>query len=285
MKEEFQKSVTAPLGNKGHGLSDEEFNKKPEVVLKDGRKSTMETGSIVIASITSCTNTSNPYVLLGAGLLAKKAVEKGLSVPAHVKTSLAPGSKVVTDYLEEAGLQKYLDRLGFYTVGYGCATCIGNSGPLLPEIDDVIIKNDLLVASVLSGNRNFEGRIHQLVKANYLASPILVVAYALAGTVNIDLQKEPLGKDQDDNPVFLKDIWPEETEIQKVLIQCVKPELFSKEYETVYENNEVWNHMKAGDSPLYKFDENSKSRLFHQSIQRAGCFKTTYKYEGIGKIW
>ena len=288
MKEEFQKSVTAPLGNKGHGLSDEEFNKKPEVVLKDGRKSTMETGSIVIASITSCTNTSNPYVLLGAGLLAKKAVEKGLSVPAHVKTSLAPGSKVVTDYLEEAGLQKYLDRLGFYTVGYGCATCIGNSGPLLPEIDDVIIKNDLLVASVLSGNRNFEGRIHQLVKANYLASPILVVAYALAGTVNIDLQKEPLGKDQDDNPVFLKDIWPEETEIQKVLIQCVKPELFSKEYETVYENNEVWNHMKAGDSPLYKFDENStyiqNPDYFTNLSKEPGALKPLINMRVLGKF-
>lgn len=257
MKEEFQKSVIAPLGNQGHGLKDEEFNKKCDAVLKDSRKSTMETGSIVIASITSCTNTSNPYVLLGAGLLAKKAIEKGLSVPAHVKTSLAPGSKVVTNYLETAGLQQYLDQLGFYTVGYGCATCIGNSGPLLPEIDDVIIKNDLLVASVLSGNRNFEGRIHQLVKSNYLASPILVVAYALAGTVNIDMQKEPLGKDQDGNPVYLKDIWPGEKEIQEVLIQSVKPELFSKEYETVYQNNEMWNHMKAGDSLLYRFDEKS----------------------------
>ncbi len=257
MKEEFQKSVTAPLGNQGHGMKTEEFSKKCKVVLKDGRKSTMETGSIVIASITSCTNTSNPYVLLGAGLLAKKAVEKGLSVPAHVKTSLAPGSKVVTDYLEKAGLQQYLNQLGFYTVGYGCATCIGNSGPLLPEIDEAIMKNDLLVASVLSGNRNFEGRIHQLVKANYLASPILVVAFALAGTVNIDLQKEPLGKDQNGNPVFLKDIWPNEKEIQEVLTQSVKPELFSKEYETVYQNNDMWNHMKAGDSPLYKFNEKS----------------------------
>jgi aconitate hydratase len=288
MKEEFQKSITAPLGNQGHGLKDEELNKKCEVVLKDGRKSTMETGSIVIASITSCTNTSNPYVLLGAGLLAKKAVEKGLLVPAHVKTSLAPGSKVVTDYLEAAGLQQFLDQLGFYTVGYGCATCIGNSGPLLSEIDDVIIKNDLLVTSVLSGNRNFEGRIHQLVKANYLASPMLVVAYALAGTINVDLQKEPLGKDKEGNPVFLKDIWPQENEIQEVLIECVKPELFSKEYETVYQNNAMWNHMRAGESPLYKFDESStyiqNPTYFTNLSNEPGTIKPLTSMRVLGKF-
>ncbi|MBP1756775.1 MAG: acnA, partial [Firmicutes bacterium] len=187
MKEQFIRSVTAPKGNQGHGLSEEVFEKKTEIYLEDGRNSLMETGSVVIASITSCTNTSNPSVMLGAGILAKKAVEKGLKVPAHVKTSLAPGSKVVTEYLQAAGLQKYLDDLGFQIVGYGCATCIGNSGPLLPEISDAINEKDLLVTSVLSGNRNFEGRIHAQVKANYLASPPLVIAYALAGTVNIDL--------------------------------------------------------------------------------------------------
>lgn len=288
MKKEFLNSVTAPIGNQGHGLKEEECNKKCEVILKDGRRSMMETGSIVIASITSCTNTSNPYVLLGAGLLAKKAVEKGLIVPAHVKTSLAPGSKVVTDYLESAGLQQYLDQLGFYTVGYGCATCIGNSGPLLPEIDAAIIKNDLLVSSVLSGNRNFEGRIHQLIKANYLASPILVVAYALAGTVNIDLEKEPLGKDQNGNQVFLKDIWPKEEEIQEVLIQCVKPDLFSKEYETVYQNNAMWNRMKAGDSPLYKFDEKStyiqNPSYFTNLSKEPGAIKPLTGMRVLGKF-
>ena len=206
----------------------------------------MSTGAIAIASITSCTNTSNPSVMLGAGLLAKKAVEKGLSVPAHVKTSLAPGSKVVTAYLEKAGLMPYLDQLGFQVVGYGCATCIGNSGPLLPEISSAITDKDLLVTSVLSGNRNFEGRIHSLVKANYLASPPLVVAYALAGTVDIDLVKEPIGKDPEGNPVYFKDIWPSWEEVVS-MEQSVSPELFRKEYETVYENNELWNAIEAGN--------------------------------------
>ena len=168
----------------------------------------MKTGAIAIAAITSCTNTSNPYVMLGAGLIAKKAVEKGLTVPDYVKTSLAPGSKVVTGYLRDAGLQPYLDQLGFNIVGYGCTTCIGNSGPLAPEIEAAVAESDLLLTSVLSGNRNFEGRIHPLVKANYLASPTLVVAYALAGTVDIDLQKDSLGKDKDGNDVYLTDIWP-----------------------------------------------------------------------------
>ena len=186
MKESYNKSITAPLGNQGHGLTEKEFDKEVTIKLEDGREETLRTGSVVIAAITSCTNTSNPSVMLGAGLLAKKAVEKGLKVPAYVKTSLAPGSKVVTDYLESAGLLSYLDRLGFNIVGYGCATCIGNSGPLLPEISSAINDNDLLVTSVLSGNRNFEGRIHPLVKGNYLASPPLVVAYALAGTLDID---------------------------------------------------------------------------------------------------
>lgn len=257
MKEEFVKSITAPQGNMGHGLSEDELKKEVKVSLADGRESTLKTGSIAIASITSCTNTSNPYVMLGAGILAKKAVEKGLKVPAHVKTSLAPGSKVVTGYLKEAGLQEYLDKLGFQTVGYGCATCIGNSGPLLPEVESAIVGNDLLVSSVLSGNRNFEGRIHQLVKANYLASPILVVAYALAGTVNIDLNKESLGQDSKGKEVYLKDIMPTSQEIKEMLKQTVKPEVFRKEYETVYADNTMWNSIQVGDSPLYDFDENS----------------------------
>src|SRR5699024_10569148 len=206
MKEEFNKAITAPVGNQGFGLDKSEFDKEIEVEHANGDKSVMKTGSLAIAAITSCTNTSNPHVMLGAGLLAKNAIEKGLTVPQHVKTSLAPGSTVVTRYLDDSGLTKYLDELGFNLVGYGCTTCIGNSGPLLPEIEKAVVENDLTVSSVLSGNRNFEGRIHPLTKANYLASPPLVVAYALAGTVDIDLQKDSLGKDKDGNDVYLKDI-------------------------------------------------------------------------------
>ena len=257
MKQEFVSSITAPQGNHGHGLLEEVFDKRVEIELEDGRKCTMTTGTIVIASITSCTNTSNPSVMLGAGLLAKKAVEKGLKVPAHVKTSLAPGSKVVSGYLESSGLQRFLNQLGFQIVGYGCATCIGNSGPLLPEISKAIKENDLLVTSVLSGNRNFEGRIHSQIKANYLASPPLVIAYALAGTMNIDLQNEPLGKDKEGADVYLKDLWPTSAEIAETMLQNVKPELFQKEYATVYENNEMWNAIQSGDSKLYEFDESS----------------------------
>ncbi|NLZ83948.1 MAG: aconitate hydratase AcnA, partial [Clostridiales bacterium] len=257
MKDEFVKSITAPVGNQGHGLDEEVFNKSVNVTLADGRSSKMETGSIAIASITSCTNTSNPSVMLGAGLLAKKAVEKGLQVPAHVKTSLAPGSKVVSGYLRDAGLQEYLDKLGFQIVGYGCATCIGNSGSLLPEIASAVTENDLLVTSVLSGNRNFEGRIHSLVKANYLASPPLVVAYALAGNVNINLTKDPIGHDKEGKAVYLKDIWPSNEEIHEAMESTVKPELFRKEYERVYNNNVMWNEIQVDDSKLYEFSEDS----------------------------
>jgi aconitate hydratase len=256
MKEKYVTSVTAQKGNQGHGLSREVLDKKVELRLQDGRTSTMEMGSVVIASITSCTNTSNPSVMLGAGILAKKAVELGLSVPAHVKTSLAPGSKVVTGYLEAAGLQGYLDQLGFQIVGYGCATCIGNSGPLLPEISDAIQRNDLLVSSVLSGNRNFEGRIHAQVKANYLASPPLVVAYALAGTVNIDLLKEPLGIGKDGRAVYLKDLWPTEAELKQAIADYVSPELFQSVYAAIYEND-MWNAIRAKESKLYQFEEDS----------------------------
>lgn len=257
MKEAFKTSVTAPFGNQGHGLNADEFDKEVEISLPDGRKAIMKTGAVVIAAITSCTNTSNPSVMLGAGILAKKAVEKGLKVPAYVKTSLAPGSKVVTDYLTGAGLMPYLDALGFNVVGYGCTTCIGNSGPLLPEITKPIVDNDLLVASVLSGNRNFEGRIHPLVKANYLASPPLVIAYALAGTVDIDLTSDPIGVDKDGNKVYLEDIWPSSEEIQNAVMQYVKPELFKKEYAKVYDDNELWNEIKINEGSLYEFDERS----------------------------
>ncbi len=257
MKQEFINSVTAPIGNNGHGLLPEVFDKVVEVTLSDGRRSTMEAGSLVIASITSCTNTSNPSVMLGAGILAKKAVEKGLTVPAHVKTSLAPGSRVVTAYLEQAGLLEYLEKVGFGVIGYGCATCIGNSGPLLPEISEAIKENDLLVTSVLSGNRNFEGRIHSQVKANYLASPPFVVAYAIAGTMNIDLRNEALGIDQEGNEVYLKDIWPTSEEVNLALSEFVKPELFKQKYSKVYEINELWNAITTKGDKLYSFDTTS----------------------------
>ncbi|MBE2133709.1 aconitate hydratase AcnA [Staphylococcus argenteus] len=257
MKTAFEDSVTAPAGNQGHGLDKSEFDKKAEIEFKDGSKASMKTGDIAIAAITSCTNTSNPYVMLGAGLVAKKAVEKGLKVPEYVKTSLAPGSKVVTGYLRDSGLQTYLDDLGFNLVGYGCTTCIGNSGPLLPEIEKAIADEDLLVTSVLSGNRNFEGRIHPLVKANYLASPQLVVAYALAGTVDIDLQNEPIGKGKDGEDVYLQDIWPTIKEVSDTVDSVVTPELFIEEYKNVYNNNELWNEIDVTDQPLYDFDPNS----------------------------
>ncbi|WP_069997263.1 aconitate hydratase AcnA [Cellulosilyticum sp. I15G10I2] len=257
MQEKFLQSVTAAQGNRGHGLSEEVLSKKITLNLRDGRQSTMETGAVVIASITSCTNTSNPFVMLGAGLLAKKAVERGLKVPAHVKTSLTPGSKVVSAYLKEAGLQDYLDQLGFQIAGYGCATCIGNSGPLQPEIAEVIHSNDLLAASVLSGNRNFEGRIHAQVKANYLASPPLVIAYALAGTVNRDLVKEPLGIDYEGKEVYLRDIWPTSSEVEEAVSLYVNPHLFLNEYETIYDNSLLWNQIHAEDSKFYRFEKDS----------------------------
>src|SRR5690625_641733 len=257
MQKEFKKAVTAKEGNQGFGLDKSEFDKEVTVEHLDGKKSVMKTGSLAIAAITSCTNTSNPHVMLGAGLLAKNAVEKGLEVPAYVKTSLAPGSTVVTRYLDDANLSKYLDELGFNLVGYGCTTCIGNSGPLLPEIEKAVVDNDLLVASVLSGNRNFEGRIHPLTKANYLASPPLVVAYALAGTVDIDLQNDPLGKDKDGNDVYLKDIWPSMEEIKEQIENVINPDIFRSEYDNLFDSNERWNKIETPDEPLFNWDEDS----------------------------
>ncbi len=257
MKKEFNTAVTAPEGPHGFALDQEEINKSATVKFNDGKTAEMNTGALAIAAITSCTNTSNPYVMLGAGLVAKKAVEKGLTPPPYVKTSLAPGSKVVTGYLSDSGLLDYMNQIGFNLVGYGCTTCIGNSGPLLPEIEEAIVENDLLVSSVLSGNRNFEGRIHPLVKANYLASPMLVVAYALAGTVDIDFEVDPIGQDQDGNDVFFKDIWPSTEEVKDVVHNTVTPELFRKEYEHVFTENAEWNAIETNDDSLYAFDDNS----------------------------
>lgn len=257
MQKAYREALTAPVGNAGFGLSQEEIDKKITVEFKDGRQAPMKTGDIAIAAITSCTNTSNPYVMLGAGLVAKKAVELGLQVPHHVKTSLAPGSKVVTGYLRDAGLQTYMDELGFNLVGYGCATCIGNSGPLMEEIEAAVGEADLLVTSVLSGNRNFEGRIHPLVKANYLASPPLVVAYALAGTVDIDLENDPIGVGKDGKEVFFKDIWPTSEEVNKLVQETVTSDLFRKEYERVFDDNLRWNEIQTSNEPLYSWDFDS----------------------------
>ncbi|MBO2536598.1 aconitate hydratase AcnA [Rummeliibacillus suwonensis] len=256
MKKRYHEVVVAPSGVQGFGLTEDEFTKTATAKFADGDV-VIPAGAVGIAAITSCTNTSNPYVLIAAGLVAKKAVEKGLSVPKWVKTSLAPGSKVVTGYLKDSGLQQYLDTLGFNLVGYGCTTCIGNSGPLLPEIEEAIKSNDLFVTSVLSGNRNFEGRVHPLVKANYLASPPLVVAYALAGTVDVDLKNDSFGKDKDGKDVFFDDIWPSSDEVNSVLDKVVTRELFQKEYETVFNANEKWNAIEISTDSLYEFDEKS----------------------------
>lgn len=258
MREEFHKALNSPAGNQGFGVKPGEINKTATIKFNDGKEElTMKTGDLAIAAITSCTNTSNPYVMIGAGLVAKKAFEKGLSVPKYVKTSLAPGSKVVTGYLEQADLLKYLEALGFNLVGYGCTTCIGNSGPLLEEIEEAIIENDLLVTSVLSGNRNFEGRIHSLVKGNYLASPPLIVAYALAGTVDIELQTDSLGKDKDGNDVYLKDIWPSSEEVREMVEKTVTPEIFKEEYRRVFDDNERWNEIETTDEALYEWNVDS----------------------------
>ena len=226
-------------------------------LLADIDSDELKHGSVVIAAITSCTNTSNPSVMVGAGMIAKAAVEKDLKVKEHVKTSFAPGSRVVRDYLESAGLLPYLEELGFNIVGYGCTTCIGNSGPLSSDIVKEIGDGDLVVASVLSGNRNFEGRISPYTKANYLASPPLVVAYAIAGTVAIDLDTEPLGLDSDGNPVFLKDIWPSHAECQQIYMNNVSPEQFIKEYGDIFKGWDLWNDLNPPKDTIYQWDENS----------------------------
>ena len=253
MQKEFHDSLNRPAGPRGFGLTEERLAKtgtfSPDVTMKHG--------DVAIAAITSCTNTSNPSVMIGAGLVAKKAVERGLKVPAYVKTSLAPGSKVVTEYLEAAGLWPYLNAIGFNLVGYGCTTCIGNSGPLPEKTAAAIKEGDLIVSGVLSGNRNFEGRIHQLVQANYLASPPLVVAYALAGTVDLDLSSEPLGTDSNGNDVFLRDIWPTSAEIRDLVNTCVRPEMFRKEYDGIEDSNELWNAIQIPEGSIYEWNQAS----------------------------
>ena len=243
-------------------------------------------GSVVIAAITSCTNTSNPSVMVAAGLLAKKAVEHGLATKPWVKASLAPGSKVVTDYLKDAGLDTFLDQLRFNLVGYGCTTCIGNSGPLPTAVSESIQKDDLVAVAVLSGNRNFEGRINPDVRANYLASPPLVVAYALAGTMDIDFQTEPLGSDPKGDPVFLKDIWPSQREIEDTIQKSVRSEMFQKQYAEVFEGDATWSSLPVPQGDLYEWDPAVDVRqeppVFRGHAGRAGAGRSDRQGEGSG---
>ena len=255
MKESFNTSLTSKEPTSGFSLTQEALSSKG--TYKNGQTLEMKHGDVVIAAITSCTNTSNPSVMLGAGIVAKKANERGLKVPPYVKTSLAPGSRVVTEYLDEADLTKELDALGFNLVGYGCTTCIGNSGPLPEPVEKAIHEGNLIVAGVLSGNRNFEGRIHQNVKANYLASPPLVVAYALAGTVDIDLANDPIGKDRDGNDVYLREIWPTTDEILQHLDNAVRPDLFHKMYDGIADSNEEWNAIPVTGGALFEWQDDS----------------------------
>lgn len=254
MKETFENSLTSDDPTMGFDMEEDQLDNK--AMYKNGEETEMKHGDVVIAAITSCTNTSNPSVMLGAGIVAKKALERGLKVPPYVKTSLAPGSRVVTEYLKEANLTDYMDQLGFNLVGYGCTTCIGNSGPLPKPVEDAVKEGDLIVAGVLSGNRNFEGRIHPYVKANYLASPPLVVAYALAGTVDIDLEHEPIGKDKDGNDVYLKEIWPTSDEIAEHLDDAIRPELFEEQYGDIFKSEE-WDQIPVGGGELYEWKEDS----------------------------
>jgi len=250
MKQSFRDALCAPVERCGYGLANE--------ALERGKgEGEIGHGSVVLAAITSCTNTSNPSVMLAAGMLAKKAVERGLSVKPFVKTSLAPGSRVVTDYLAKAGLTPYLEQLGFYMVGYGCTTCVGNSGPLPEAVASAIAERDLVAVAVLSGNRNFEGRIHPAIKANYLASPPLVVAYALAGTVEVDLLNEPLGAAPDGQPVYLKEIWPSHAEIAATMERVLSPEDFRAAYDGIEQANPLWNAIPLNDSPLYEWNPHS----------------------------
>ena len=255
MKESFNSSLRAPVGPQGFALDDAALGR--EATVQNGDTTTITHGAVAIAAITSCTNTSNPSVMVAAGLVAQKAVEKGLTVKPYVKTSLAPGSRVVTDYLEKSGLDKPLDTIGFQTVGYGCTTCIGNSGPLPDAVGKAVQEGDLIVSGVLSGNRNFEGRINPLVKANYLASPPLVVAYALAGTTDIDLTSEPIGEDSGGSPVMLTDIWPTHEEVEGVVQSCVLPEMFQEQYNNVWQKNDKWNAIEVTGGELYDWNEQS----------------------------
>ena len=253
VKASFEQSLRAPVAQRGFGLAEEDASRTAAVAVPgDGQR--IGHGAVVIAAITSCTNTSNPDVMLAAGILAKKATERGLRVKSHVKTSLAPGSRVVTDYYQRTGLDKPLEQLGFHLAGYGCTTCIGNSGPLPEPVAEAVTEGNLVAAAVLSGNRNFEGRINPLVKANYLASPPLVVAYALAGSVDVDLATEPLGMGRDGRPVYLKDIWPTRAEVAEAVAKALDADMFRARYGNVFESNATWNALGVAGGELYAWD-------------------------------
>ncbi len=257
LQREFFSAFQRPVTENGFGKTRKDFSKSVKVEMTSKKKATVGTGSVLIAAITSCTNTSNPSVMIAAGLLAKKAVEKGLKVNPAVKASLAPGSRVVTDYLKKTGLTPYLNKLRFNLVGYGCTTCIGNSGPLDANIEEAVVKNDLITASVLSGNRNFEARVHQNIKANFLMSPPLVVAFALAGRVDLDLSCEPLGKDKDGEPVYLADLWPTLQEVRDAMQASLKPEIFRKLYKNFASQNPKWNEIPSSLGNVYEWDRQS----------------------------
>lgn len=257
LKESYRQMISAPRNEKGYQTETEKPAEEVTITYDDGQTEVLKTGAVVIAAITSCTNTSNPYVIMGAGLLAKKAVELGLKKPRYVKSSLGPGSLVVTEYLKASGLLHFLEQLGFYVTGYGCTTCIGNSGPLPEEISQAIKSKDLIVAAVLSGNRNFEGRIHPLTKMNYLMSPMLVVAFGLTGTVNIDFETEPIGFGHDNQPVFLRDIWPDHNEIEEMIRCHVKSELYKDKYRNIFHENQKWNALTVSGDSIYQWRENS----------------------------
>ncbi|CAK8685116.1 cytoplasmic aconitate hydratase-like [Clavelina lepadiformis] len=256
MKSDFKDCLKNKVGFKGFGIPEDKIHKTVDLMFEN-KKCQIQHGSVVIAAITSCTNTSNPTVMLGSGILARNAVQAGLTVAPHIKTSLSPGSGVVTYYLKDSGVLPFLEKLGFDIVGYGCMTCIGNSGPLPETIDQAINEGELVVCGVLSGNRNFEGRIHPSTRANYLASPMLVVAYALAGTVLIDFEKEPLGFGSEGNPVYLRDIWPSRSDIQEVEKKYVLPNMFSEVYSKIQQGNEEWNSLNAPNSVLYPWSSES----------------------------
>ncbi len=256
MKESFRQSLIAPISERGFALTQQQLAQTASV-KNNGHFSMIGHGAVVIAAITSCTNTSNPSVMVAAGLIARNAAQRGMTVPGYVKTSLAPGSRVVTDYLNKSGLTESLQQLGFHTVGYGCTSCIGNSGPLPTPVADAIGEGDIVAAAVLSGNRNFEGRVNALTRANYLASPPLVVAYALAGTTDIDLINESLGKDQDGNDVYLQEIWPTQDEIQSVIERCIDASMFQKEYSHAFDSNETWNQIKIDSGEMYNWQDDS----------------------------
>ncbi len=256
MKSTFEQALQTPVRDRGFGLPETAAG-RTALVADNGNSAKVGHGVVVIAAITSCTNTSNPAVMVGAGLVAKKAVERGLDVQPYVKTSLAPGSRVVTDYLDRAGLTPYLQALGFHTVGYGCTTCIGNSGPLPQRVAEVVTENELVAAAVISGNRNFEGRVNPLVKANYLASPPMVVAYALAGSVDIDLSTEPVGHDRDGLPVYLRDIWPTQQEVAETVASALSPDLFAQQYGNVFTGNPAWNAITGSEGQVFAWDDAS----------------------------